>query len=94
MGFNNLKTLILSQDNDTNPVCSNANCNEYIEGILNKRIEIPENSNNINNNINYNNPNFNTNPLKYNTTNNLFNIQQPFLNYPPQNNTNNIMLVI
>ena len=90
VGFNNLKTLILSQDNDTNPVCSNANCNEYIEGILNKRIEIPENSNNINNNINYNNPNFNTNPLKYNTANNLFNIQQPFLNYPPQNNTNNI----
>ena len=79
VGFNNLKTLILSQDNDTNPVCSNANCNEYIEGILNKGIEIPENSNNFNNNnINYNNPNFNTNPLKYNTEiiylifNNLF----------------------
>lgn len=51
IGFKNLKTIILSQGNDTNPVCQNANCNEYVEGVLN----IDENnfSNNNNFNINY-----------------------------------------
>lgn len=33
-GFTALSTLILSEGNDTNPVCQNANCNEYIEGVL------------------------------------------------------------
>ena len=50
IGFSNLKTLVLSEGNDTNPVCQNSNCNEYIEGILN----IDENIfTNNNNNFNY-----------------------------------------
>ena len=44
-GFTELTTLILSEGNDTNPVCQNANCNEYIEGVL-STVE------NVNNNIN------------------------------------------
>ena len=34
VGFTKLQTLVLSEGNDSNPVCSNANCNEYIFGVL------------------------------------------------------------
>ena len=43
VGFNSLQILVLSEGNDTNPVCSNDNCNDYIFSVLN--------NNNINNNI-------------------------------------------
>ena len=43
LGFNSLQILVLSEGNDTNPVCSNDNCNDYIFSVLN--------NNNINNNI-------------------------------------------
>ena len=46
VGFTNLQILVLSEGNDTNPVCSNENCNEYIFSVLN--------NNNINTNINNN----------------------------------------
>ena len=34
VGFIKLQTLVLGEGNDTNPVCSNSNCNEYIFGVL------------------------------------------------------------
>ena len=56
VGFTKLQTLILSEGNDTNPVCSNANCNDYIFGVLdinyNKNMQNNNNLNDINNNNN------------------------------------------
>ena len=53
VGFNSLQILVLSEGNDTNPVCSNENCNDYIFSVLNNNNiqNINDNSyTNINNN--------------------------------------------
>ena len=50
VGFTKLQTLVLSEGNDANPVCSNPNCNEYIFSVLDNKNE--QNYNNINDNNN------------------------------------------
>ena len=50
VGFTKLRTLVLSEGNDTNPVCSNPNCNEYIFSVLDNKNE--QNYNNLNDNNN------------------------------------------
>ena len=55
VGFKKLQTLVISEGDDSNPVCSNLNCNEYIFGVLDINYKDDEqNINNINN-INNNN---------------------------------------
>ena len=39
VGFIKLQTLVLSEGNDANPVCSNPNCNEYIFSVLDNKNE-------------------------------------------------------
>ena len=53
VGFNSLQILVLSEGNDTNPVCSNDNCNDYIFSVLNnnkKKNNIVNDDSSINNN--------------------------------------------
>ena len=52
VGFTKLQTLVLSEGNDSNPVCSNPNCNDYIFGVLD--IHNKQNYSNINDNNNNN----------------------------------------
>lgn len=35
VNFTSLTKLVLSEGNDTNPICNNANCNDYIHSVLN-----------------------------------------------------------
>ncbi len=82
IGFKNLKILILSQGNDRNPVCQNANFNEYIEGVLN----IDENNYTNNNNFNMDYPPQTQIPIR--------NYQNMSLGYLNNNLNKNLVFVI
>ena len=77
VGFINLQVLVLSEGNDTNPVCSNENCNEYIFSVLN--------TNNVNTNINNNSYTNNNNDI-----NNIIEINEQKKLFPKTVRTNNI----
>lgn len=83
VGFTALKTLILSENNDSNPVCQNANCNEYIEGVLSSVDNYQNQSKAKTTGKHYAQPNT-TNPRMYQQTfdtflrNNNMDLQPPF----------------
>ena len=52
VGFIKLQTLVLSEGNDANPVCSNPNCNEYIFSVLDNKNDQNFNSLTDNNSLN------------------------------------------
>ena len=80
VGFINLQILVLSEGNDTNPVCANENCNEYIFSVLN--------NNNLNTNINNNS--YINNNNKSDIDNNIIDINDQKKLFPKTVRTNNI----
>ena len=71
---------MLSEGNDTNPVCANENCNEYIFSVLN--------NNNLNTNINNNS--YINNNNKSDIDNNIIDINDQKKLFPKTVRTNNI----